>query len=450
MATGVDKQHVWPWLAAAVCGLACSEIVGQLHGTQKAEVLWVVLAVAFLLYAAWPRLAPAVSDPAPNISCSKLLASPCFKPCHDGTGNSLAFPDINNTGCSSPSDMTVQKRNSTENRIKQHHGFSWVSFQCALCCVQPNDRDADDIAPQPKEVVHPMPASPASSPSGSPSMDSETARHAAEQLRLRLADIIGPQVPVSTSRGRQTIDEVAVTAMKRYGGEWSCIARFLRARKFDVVAAEKMFRNTVEFRRLTGANGITDDPQARKVWSTVRPCFAAAPLMFTDTGNVVIYFRMADFLRIWQRGISEEHLRIFYISWMERALALQAKGRSLSGVGEEGEMPACIEVYDLQGIGLSHARCLPGVRVMMRILRIGQDHYPENLHTAIMLNVPALACRPLQMVQSVLDVRTQAKLRFVRDSGHSLLREILKVSPEELVRLFHTVAANGFLKESAL
>merc|ERR1711933_320727 len=99
-------------------------------------------------------------------------------------------------------------------------------------------------------------------------------------------------------------------------------------------------------------------------------------------------------------------------------------------------MPACIEVYDLSGVGLSHLRCLGGLRLMMRILRIGQDHYPENLRTALMLNVPAIGFRPMQMVQRVLDPGTRAKIRFARDGGHGLLREVLRMEPLEAEELF--------------
>jgi len=222
--------------------------------------------------------------------------------------------------------------------------------------------------------------------------------------------------------------------MARYGGEWSCMARFLRARKGDVDAAEAMFRNTLEFRRRTGANGILQEPGACKLWESVRPLWGAAPMMYTSHGNVVIYFRMANLLHIWRSGFHEDELRTFYISWMEQMLALQTKGRARAGFGPDGEMPACIEVYDLQGIGLPHLRCLSGLRMMMRILQIGQDHYPENLHAAVMLNVPAVAAAPMRMVRSVLHPRTQAKMCFAADGGHAMLREVLGADPEELLR----------------
>lgn len=263
-------------------------------------------------------------------------------------------------------------------------------------------------------------------------MDSLTLGSAPEELRSRLADLLG----APGSLGGGVADGVAVVSVQRYGGERSCISRFLRFKKYDVDAAEEAFRTTVEFRRRTRANDILEDPSARRVCDAVRPYFAAAPVMFTAQGNIVIYLKMAEFLHIWRRGISEEDLRIFYISWMEQMLSLQAKGRAQAGRGPDGEMPACIEVYDLDGIGFKDLRCLAGLRMMLRILGIGQSHYPENLHTAIIVNIPSFASGALQMVQSALDERTQEKLQFAFGSGRSVIDEVLSVDPEELAKRF--------------
>jgi len=257
-------------------------------------------------------------------------------------------------------------------------------------------------------------------------------------MKHRLADILSSSSvsQSSSSPSRPPVDESAITTVERYGGEMSCLMRFLRARKFDAAAAEKMLRNTVAFRRLHRVNEILLDPEAVMIWKRIRPLWAAAPVAFTRSGNLVVYFQFAPFLEIWRSGTSEDHLRIFYVAWLEHMLKLQAEGRSRLGRGCESEMPACVEVYDLQGVGFSHLRCIAALRVLMRILKIGQDHYPENLHTAVMLNVPALAFKPLKMVMGVLDAGTQAKLRIARDSGHALLSNLLGVTPKEVGPLF--------------
>lgn len=425
MAVGDNLRHACTLAAAVVCGVACTEIVGQVDGPQGTEVSCLVFAAAVLVCGIVARAGHSAGIPG-----SEDLSLPCMKGAEVGKGGGpRELFEAPAGGGRSPSSPGVSEP------IPAEDAPSWQALARCFSCCSLRDPHAADAAP---------PHAASAPPAKAASVDSLTARTAAGELRSRLADLLG----APESGCHRGADEVAVTTMERYGGERSCLARFLRARKCKAGAAEQMLRSTVAFRRRTGANHILDDLGARKVWASVRPLWAAAPVMFTAQGNVVIYFKMAEFLRIWQRGFSEEELRIFYISWMERMLALQAQGRARVGSGPDGEMPACIEVYDLQGIGLRHLRCLPGLRLMMRILRIGQDHYPENLHTAVMLNVPALANTPLQMVRSVLDVRTQAKLRLTWDGGGALLGEVLGVDREELLRRFHSALGDELLKDS--
>lgn len=428
IASQQDFPHPKLLLAAVACGVVSAAIVAW-HSLLKPGGAWFLFAAALLLIVFHPHLPTFCRFDFYSTLSLSISTSPCTKGvCHgvDSNLSDSSCHDLCNDPCS-PQHFESSKE-------AREWKSTWALLPCASCCALRTERTTQDFQTQ-------RPGPVLTSPQRSITVDPQTARNVLK-LRAQLSDLLGQPTSVRPSTRAQKADDVALTTVERYGGERSCLARFLRARKFNIGEAEKMFRNTVEFRR---SNHLIPDCKSREAWDNIRPLFAAAPVTFTDEGNIVIYFRMAEFLRLWRRGVNEEQVRVFYISWMERMLQLQAEGRARVGHGLESEMPACIEVYDLQGIGISHLKCLPGLGMMMRILRIGQDNYPENLHTAVMLNVPVIAFKPMQMVQSVLDVRTRAKMRFARDNGHQLLRELLRMDPVLLTRLFQNAVTSGYV-----
>merc|ERR1711957_788208 len=112
--------------------------------------------------------------------------------------------------------------------------------------------------------------------------------------------------------------------------------------------------------------------------------------MLSGDGSMVVYTRIAVFLRFWDRGLPEEKIRTLYIAQMEQALRLQ---RESSWRRFQQTMPGFTEIYDLQGLAFSHLTAVKGLRLMSRILKIGADHYPDNLGKAIFINVPGFALK---------------------------------------------------------
>merc|ERR1711991_578456 len=98
------------------------------------------------------------------------------------------------------------------------------------------------------------------------------------------------------------------------------------------------------------------------------------------------------------------------------------------------------EVYDLQGIGPSHTSCITGLALMSRILSVGQLHYPENLHKAVILNVPTLAFKMLwPIVEKVLDVRTRQKILMSNRDGREIFTQTLHMSQAEVNAMFNSL-----------
>ena len=102
-------------------------------------------------------------------------------------------------------------------------------------------------------------------------------------------------------------------------------------------------------------------------------------------------------------------------------------------------MPQSIEIFDLENVSwwrLSGA--LSGLRMFSRALSVGQDHYPENLRKAFVLNAPAAIAILWTVVLFVLSARTKAKISITRGPNRDGLAEFMDEA--EIDRMFGSCA----------
>eukprot|EP00929_Paragymnodinium_shiwhaense_P063451 TRINITY_DN31690_c0_g1_i1.p1 TRINITY_DN31690_c0_g1~~TRINITY_DN31690_c0_g1_i1.p1 ORF type:complete len:463 (+),score=101.34 TRINITY_DN31690_c0_g1_i1:104-1492(+) len=284
-----------------------------------------------------------------------------------------------------------------------------------------------------------------------------------EELRRRLSDILGDMKslrpvasPAEATKQLQkhkvllqkeaalSAKEDAVITCLSYGGQFCMFSRFLRARAGDVDAAEKMIRKTFEYRREYGMNVVLCSAKLRDVWTPLRKLWPMAPVHFTADGSLATYCRLSHFLRFWTMGIDEGSIRTLYMAYMEKVVALQRERWLTTGAHRSvvpGEMPPMFEIFDFEGFSLSHISCLKGFRLMSRILSIGQDHYPENLRSAVFLNLPGFARKAYNAVASrTFDAHAMAKFTFATEED---LPRILQASHDEVQRIFRSVRPYG-------
>ena len=98
-----------------------------------------------------------------------------------------------------------------------------------------------------------------------------------------------------------------------------------------------------------------------------------------------------------------------------------------------GSWHGMVEVYDLGGLSFSQLH-VPGIRMLSRVLAIGQAHYPENLRKGFIINAPMIISGVWAMISPVLHANTRAKLQILRTDGREELLAILG-SEETLARL---------------
>jgi len=129
----------------------------------------------------------------------------------------------------------------------------------------------------------------------------------------------------------------------------------------------------------------------------------------------------------------EQTLTNFYIFWMEFSLKLQRE--SLAQKVETFQKTGfpvthgVVEVYDLAGVSLSQLNVW-ALNSLSKVLKIGAEHYPENLYKGYFVNAPVLFSAAWKVVRVVLPASTQSRISV--SSGPNVDELLKHLSPEDL------------------
>jgi hypothetical protein len=261
------------------------------------------------------------------------------------------------------------------------------------------------------------------------------------QLKQKLEATLGPSEagPNLASSSKHPLNETAQDTLATFGGIETCCWRFLRSCNNDVAAAEKKLLKTFEFRKEIGASNLLRDPKAMKVYEDMKDVWPEVILGSTSDGSPVSYFNLQKAVQFLQLGLSEEQIRLFWICWMERGLALQRAGQPYaSGSIAPQDMPGTVVVYNLEGLRLSQiTSCLSGFHTFCRVIGLAEEHYPQNLRKAVIVKSPSIFGKMVwPLVKKVLDKETLSNICVCSSGCHEELTEAdLGFSPSELTKL---------------
>ena len=204
-----------------------------------------------------------------------------------------------------------------------------------------------------------------------------------------------------------------------YGGVDLCLLRFLRAqRDLDVRAAHAKLSATLAFRVQNGVGAPESMATAHR--DGVGDWWCGTFAGRTENGCPVTYwrFRCIEAEQL-QKRFDEAQLKRFYIAWMERGLAVQREVVAERAAG----CPGNVDIYDLEGVGWRQLSS--GARLLSGVLSVAQDHYPENLKQAIVVNAPATFTAAWRVISAVVDKKTQEKFVIRRDGAEQVLGTLL-------------------------
>jgi len=228
------------------------------------------------------------------------------------------------------------------------------------------------------------------------------------------AEGAGPELP-PRPRGAQVLalrslqERFAnVATDKNFPLDTACLLRYLRARDYDIDAAEEMLKDTLNFRReyQVGDIPVKFQRQLRRENATGKT-YARG---FDKRGRVVLYMKPR-----YENTNDHDGNIVHLIYNMERACAMQRT----AGTGVE----KFALVVDYLDYSLSNAPPMKTSRLTLDIL---QSHYPERLGVAYLLNPPWIFRAAWAAISPFIDPVTYEKIQFVVGDAEAqlgLLRE---------------------------
>ncbi|GAA96587.1 uncharacterized protein L969DRAFT_88063 [Mixia osmundae IAM 14324] len=167
-----------------------------------------------------------------------------------------------------------------------------------------------------------------------------------------------------------------------------CLVRFLRATDWNLEKSKDRLKETLEWRReykpdLIKPSEIEPEVQGGKI--TING--------FDAEGRPILYLRPAKE----NTKPSERQIRNVVFQ-LERLCEIMPKGVS-----------KCAILIDYKG---SSSSTQPPMWITKRVINILQQHYPERLGAAVILNLPWYLSSSIKMITPILDKETTDKLSF--------------------------------------
>ncbi|TVY41135.1 Sec14 cytosolic factor [Lachnellula occidentalis] len=207
------------------------------------------------------------------------------------------------------------------------------------------------------------------------------------------------------------------------------LLRFLRARKFDVALAEKMFVDSETWRKETNLDDLVrnfDYTEKEKVFEYYPQYYHkidkdGRPVYIEQLGNI-------DLTAMYKITTSERMLQNLAVEYEKvgdpRLPACSRKAGAL--------LETCCTIMDLKGVGLSKVSSVYGY--VKQASAMSQNYYPERLGRLYLINAPWGFSTVFSVVKGWLDPITVEKIHVL---GSGYQKELLaQVPAENLPKIF--------------
>lgn len=201
------------------------------------------------------------------------------------------------------------------------------------------------------------------------------------------------------------------------------LLRFLRARKFDLALAEKMFVETEKWRKEIKLDDLTRNFE----YTEKEKVFAFYPQYYhkTDKDGRPVYIEQLgkiDLAAMYKVTSSERMLMNLAVEYEKvgdpRLPACSRKAGKL--------LETCCTIMDLKGVGISKIGSV--YSYVKQASAISQNYYPERLGHLYIINAPWGFSNAFSMVSSMLDPVTVDKIHVL---GKGYQTELLAQVPAE-------------------
>ncbi|TID14263.1 CRAL-TRIO domain-containing protein [Venturia nashicola] len=204
------------------------------------------------------------------------------------------------------------------------------------------------------------------------------------------------------------------------------LLRFLRARKFNVELAKKMFVDCENWRKTFGGKGVNDLTQ-NFVYTEKPQVFEFYPQYYhkTDKDGRPVYIEQLgkiDLNKLAKITTDDRMLQNLVVEYEKLADPRLPACSRKSGVLLE----TCCTIMDAKGVGLTSMPSVYGY--LQRASAISQNYYPERLGKLYIINAPWGFSGAFSVVKKFLDPVTVAKIHVL---GSGFEKELKSQIPAE-------------------
>lgn len=210
-------------------------------------------------------------------------------------------------------------------------------------------------------------------------------------------------------------DELTPYYTKIYGGPTRSLQRFLEAEDNNPEKAADKYRKALLFFEnfpLERNNEVTEEEKEKyKIFLSMWPIKFVG---YTKAGNLLLYTKLQDIQpKKFVKELGEDRIKKYFALYGGESLILQNFGNREIKPQDETAWAQTVEIFDLKNISLSQLH-ISGLRVLARVLKIGQDVFPDTLEKSYIINAPWFFAAAWKIIKLGLNARTIARVTISR------------------------------------
>ncbi|XP_077532234.1 SEC14-like protein 2 [Haemaphysalis longicornis] len=213
--------------------------------------------------------------------------------------------------------------------------------------------------------------------------------------------------------------EVCSDLLTNDDDDYYCL-RWLRARNFDVQHAKEMMKKSLAWRKANNIDDLTKDDY--KPPEFVHRTLIGGIYGFDKQGGPVWIYPFGNFqIKPFLRGCTLKEILQFMAWRCECGMKkMQEQSKKLGRVVETQTT-----IFDFDNFSMLQALTTEAVTAVSAFIRMYEANYPERLHQAFVINVPALFSVLFNLIKPLLTGNTLTKVH-VLGRGDNWKEEILK------------------------
>ncbi|XP_046633881.1 SEC14-like protein 2 [Daphnia pulicaria] len=208
------------------------------------------------------------------------------------------------------------------------------------------------------------------------------------------------------------------------------LLRWLIARDFDLAKSEKMFRNSMEWRRKYKIETLEEDYKTPEVLTKY---YSAGHVGVDKLSSylMVVRYGATDLKGILQ-SVKKKDYVMHVIELVERGIRTVRNNQAKYKRRPDAINQACV-IMDMAGFSMRHITYKPALETALQLVQFYEANYPEFLRRVFVINAPKIFSLLYSMIKPFMHEKTRNKVQiYSYDSAQWQAALLEDIDPEEL------------------